>query len=118
VAALFDAEFLAVADQPALTQAIPNAALTVAESCDLQLLTGDTLSISTHHGFSREFLGFFATVDATSPTACGRPLATSQPVLVDDVSRSRIFAGRPTLEAMLDMRSRAVEPAAGEADDS
>lgn len=108
LATLFDTEFLAVADQIALHQAILTAALTVADSCDLQLLQSDKLHMTAHHGFGPAFLDYFATVDETSPTACGRALAARRPILVDDVARSPIFAGQSTLEAMLDAGSRAV----------
>ncbi|MCR6489609.1 GAF domain-containing protein [Amycolatopsis sp. OK19-0408] len=107
-AVLFDTEFLAVADAPATWHAILDAALGVAEACDLQLLDGGTLIIGAHHGFSREFLDFFAAVDATSPTACGRALATGAPVVVDDVAVSPVFADRAVREVLLDEGSRAV----------
>lgn len=108
LAVLFDTEFLAVADWTALYRAVLTAALTMADSCDLQRLQGDGLHISAQHGFSPAFLEFFATVDTGSPTACGRALAAGRPVVVDDVSRSPIFAGHAALDVVLDSGSRAV----------
>jgi GAF domain-containing protein len=111
-AAFCDPDFLAVADLPTVHRAILDAAVTVAgaASADLQLYdrAAGVLRIAAHHGFHPRFLTFFATVAAGQPTACATALATRQPVLVDDVTRSPIFAGQSTLEAMLDAGSRAV----------
>ncbi|MEV0680244.1 GAF domain-containing protein [Actinosynnema sp. NPDC050436] len=108
VAVLFDREFLALADPSSLTRAVLTAALTVADSCDLQLLDRDVLRIKAQHGFSPAFLGFFATVDASASTACGRALATGAPVVVDDVTRNPLFAGQAALQVLRDAGSRAV----------
>ncbi|MBB4905470.1 GAF domain-containing protein [Actinophytocola algeriensis] len=109
-AVLFDSEFLTVADPTSLTQAVVAAALTVADSCDLQLLDphDNSLRITAHHGFTPAFLRFFAHVGPTTPSACGRALSTGRPALVEDVAHSPIFTGRPTLEAMMDVGTRAV----------
>ena len=111
-AVLFDDEFLTVADEPAVSNAILRAALTVcaADACDLQLrdpLDG-ALRIHAQSGFPPEFLTAFETVTTDRPTACAIALATGRPVLVDDVPLSPIFARQPTLAPMLDAGSRAV----------
>ena len=110
--AFCDDDFLAVADRPALYRAILDSAVTAghADSADLQLYdpTWSVLRLVAHHGFPSRFLTFFATVDATTPTACATAVATRRPVLIDDITHHKIFTGRPTLEPMLDAGSRAV----------
>jgi hypothetical protein len=105
-------DFLALADGPTLFRAILDAATGPGggASADLQLYDRRTgvLRIAAHHGFPREFLAFFATVGASAPTACAAAVVSGAPVLVDDVTRSAIFAGRSTLEPMLAAGSRAV----------
>jgi GAF domain-containing protein len=111
VVALLDEDFLTVADSPTIYRAVLDAAVTVggAESADLQLQErAGVLSIVTQHGFSAEFLAFFATVDAAQPTACAKALATRRPVLVDDVRGSTIFAGQPTLKPLVEAGTRSV----------
>jgi len=92
-------------------RAVLDAAVTVggAESADLQLQErAGVLSMVTQHGFSAEFLAFFATVDAAQPTACAKALATRRPVLVDDVRGSTIFSGQPTLKPLVEAGTRNV----------
>ncbi|WP_199443478.1 GAF domain-containing protein [Umezawaea beigongshangensis] len=108
VAALFDPQLHALADTPTLIRAVLAAALTAADSCDLQLLDDGRLHIVAHHGFPRAFLDFFSTVDTATPSACGRVLATGRPVRVDDVTRSPVFTAAPTLQVLLDAGTRAV----------
>jgi hypothetical protein len=108
-----DEDFLAVADSPAIYEAIVDAAVTVggASTADLQLYDpgAAVLRMAAHRGFPADFLAFFAVVDAAQPTACAQAWATREPVLVDDVSRSPIFAGRPTRERLLDAGTRSVQ---------
>lgn len=96
-----DDDFLAVAHRSTVLAAIVDACLTIgaADACDLQIHdpTTGTLRIEAQHGFGAEFLSAFASVGANTPTACAMALATRQPVLVDDVTRSPIFQGQPTL---------------------
>lgn len=110
--AFLDADFLAVADRPTIIAAILDAALTVgaADSCDLQIYDPATASlrIEAQRGFSDEFTAFFATVEGSQPTACAAALITQRPVLVDDVTRSPIFIGQPTLAPIRAAGSRAV----------
>lgn len=106
-----DEEFLAVADPSSLYEAILDAAVaSTASAVDLQLSdsTGNVLRMTAHRGFPVEFLDYFAVLDSSSPTACATALHTRKPVLVDDVTRSAIFADRPTLPRMLEVGSRAV----------
>jgi hypothetical protein len=104
VAGFLDEEFLAVADRPAVFEAIIDAAVTAggAACADLQVYDGDAgvLRIAAQRGFSAEFLAFFATVNGTGPSACAVALATGEAVLVDDPtsplpSRSSATSWRP-----------------------
>ena len=113
VRTLLDDDFLTVADRPTVYEAIVDAAVVLgrATGADLQVYDPDVgvLRIAAQRGFSREFLAYFATVDAAGPTACAKALATREPVLVDNVSRSPIFVGQASLEPMLDAGSRSVQ---------
>lgn len=110
--ALASDEFLAGADTPTVLDAIVLAATIVgaADACDLQLYDPvvGALLITRQRGFSKEFLTYFATVDPSEPTACAMAMRTGEPVIVDDVTRSPIFAGQPTLPVMLAAGSLAV----------
>jgi hypothetical protein len=107
-----DEDFLTLADPGSVQQAIVLAAASVggANCADLQLYdpAGDVLRMAAHHGFGTEFLAYFGSLDRSQPTACATAWRTQRPVLVDDVSRSRIFAGKPTLEPLRDSGTRAV----------
>jgi hypothetical protein len=110
--AFLDPDFLAVADRPTVVAAVLDAALTAgaADFCDLQVYdraTG-TLAMQAHRGFSDEFVAFFATVAGDQPTACASAFITRHAVLVDDVTRSPIFVGQPTLAPMRAAGTRAV----------
>ena len=110
--ALAQDEFLAVADRRTVLDAILVAAVVVgdADACDLQLYHSQTgvLTIERQRGFAPDFLDFFAAVDADAPSACGAVLATGDPVLVDDVAASPVFADLAVFEAMVRAGSRAV----------
>lgn len=105
--------FLAVADRDVLLEAIIVAARGVgdADACDLQTYDPRTgqLQIAYQRGFSQSFLDYFATVDTDVPSACGTALATGDPVLINDIRTSHIFAGQPTLAPMLAAGTRAVQ---------
>jgi anti-anti-sigma factor len=103
--ALSGEEFLAAADTPAVLDAILVAATVVgaADACDLQLYDQRTASlrITRQRGLADEFLANLAAVPADQPTTCATAASTGHPVLVDDITLSPIFAGRPTLDVML-----------------
>lgn len=79
-----------------------------ADMADVQLRdpTG-ALRIVAQEGFGRAFLDFFEVVH-DDESACGVALRSGRAVWVSDVTRSGIFAGRPSLDAMIDAGSRAV----------
>jgi GAF domain-containing protein len=101
-----------VADRQALFEAIMDAAVTTggAACADLQLYddAGGVLRIAAQRGLSSQFLAFFAAVDSTAPSACARWPWARAAVLVDDVSRSPIFAGQPGRDVVLAAGTRAV----------
>jgi anti-anti-sigma factor len=66
-----------------------------------------SLRIIAQRGFERDFLEFFEVVD-DEESACGTALTSGRAVWVFDTARSRIFAGTPALDAMLEAGSRAV----------
>jgi anti-anti-sigma factor len=110
--ALADDRFLAAADRFVILRAIIVAALVVggADRCDLQVYDPKTrsLTIAQQHGLTAQFLDYFVTVEGGAATSAGTAMATGQPVLIDDVTRSPIFASRAGLEVMLASGIRAV----------
>jgi hypothetical protein len=88
--AFLDEDFLAVADRPAIVQAI---AVTAddADACDLQRYDPGSASLQSEALHATTSRPFFAAVGRTQPTACTTALNTREAVLVDDVGRSPIF---------------------------
>lgn len=74
------------------------------------------LRIVAHQGFNREFLDFFEIVH-DEESACGTALVAGKPVWVEEVARSRIFAGTPALDVMLNADAQAVASVPVRADD-
>ena len=110
--ALADERFLAAADRFVILRAIVVAALVVggADRCALQVYDPQTrsLRIVQQQGLSTQFVDYFATVDAGGPSAAATVVASGRPVLVDDVTRSPIFAGQRSLEKLLAAGTRAL----------
>jgi PAS domain S-box-containing protein len=92
---------------------ILDAAITItgAEKGNIQLLdpASGVLWIATHRGFEKPFLDFFATVREAEASACGFALQSAERIVVDDVARSEIFAGQPSLGVLLDAGVHAVQ---------
>jgi PAS domain S-box-containing protein len=85
--------------------------LTGADKGNIQLVdprTG-TLKIAAHRGFERPFLDFFADVSTESEAVCGAASRAAARVVVEDVTRSEMFAGRRALSVLLDANVRAVQ---------
>jgi len=110
--ALADERFLAAADRFVILRAIIVAGLVIggADRCVLQLYDSKTrsLRIAQQHGLSAQFVDHFATVDAGGPSAAASIVATGRPVLVEDIARSPVFAGQPSLDMLLDAGTRAL----------
>lgn len=81
-----------------------------ADKGNIQLLDYETggLTLAAHTGFDESFQDFFA--NAThGDSACGTAMATHQRVIVEDITESEIFAGKPSLEILLSADVRAVQ---------
>ena len=77
---------------------------------DIQLIDDETgtLKLVRQHGFEAPFLEFFEEVSSEN-SACGSALKSKQRVIVEDVTKSEIYAGKPSLQTMLDANVRAVQ---------
>ena len=84
--------------------------ITGADKGNIQLLDNETraLTLATQSGFKEPFVEFFETVN-TGDTACGVALLTKQRVIVEDITESEIYAGTPSLTAMLEADVLAVQ---------
>jgi PAS domain S-box-containing protein len=86
-------------------------ALVGADKGNIQLLDSGsgTLRFAEHCGFGEPFLRFFTVVDAGEAAACATALRAKERVVVEDVTRSPVFAGQPSLRVLLDADVRAVQ---------
>jgi GAF domain-containing protein len=84
-------------------------ALTAADKGNIQLIDPPSraLVIAVQRGFDPPFLKFFERVSDGS-SACGAAMERGKHVLVEDVQQSAVFAGKPSLEVMLQAGVRAV----------
>ncbi|HET8580628.1 MAG TPA: PAS domain S-box protein, partial [Nitrospiraceae bacterium] len=85
-------------------------AITGADMGNIQLLDArsGSLKIVAHRGFEQPFLDFWNTVHK-GEGSCGTALERGERVIVEDVTRSPIFVGKPALEVMLEAGARAVQ---------
>src|SRR5215831_866350 len=56
------------------------------------------LRIAAQRGFSDPFLKFFAVVAHDDAASCGVAMQCAQRVVVEDITKSEIFAGAPSLD--------------------
>ncbi|MBV8336131.1 MAG: response regulator, partial [Alphaproteobacteria bacterium] len=86
-------------------------AVTGADRGNIQLLdvASGALKIAAQRGFQQPFLDFFAKVDNGEGAACGTAMQSAERVIVEDVTRSEIFAGQPALDVLLEAGVRAVQ---------
>lgn len=84
-------------------------ALSGANKGNIQLFDPNSgaLRIAAQRGFEETFLEFFSDVRDASST-CGAAMQSKELVIVEDVTQSEIFAGKPTLSALLEAGVRAV----------
>jgi len=85
-------------------------AIASADKGNVQLFDGNSvaLTIAAHRGFEDNFLKFFEEV-RNDGTACAEAMRSARRVIVEDVSRSEIFATAPlSLKALADAGVRAV----------
>lgn len=108
---LMDPYLLAASDLPRILETAIDAALLLvgADMGNIQLINpaNDALQIEAQRGFERPFLDFFASVHQ-GQAACGLALARAERVVVEDVTKSPVFAGSPALDVMIDAGARAV----------
>jgi two-component sensor histidine kinase len=76
---------------------------------DLQLFDQDVnaLTIVAQEGFEQPFLDLFKYVH-DDPSTCAAAMRSAQRVIVEDVAKSEIFAGQPSLDVLLEAGVRAV----------
>ena len=79
-----------------------------ADMGNIQLLRNGKLNIVSQSGFKAPFLDFFNSVPEGS-AACGRALERRERVIVEDVSRSPIFAGTEALDVMLEAGAQGMQ---------
>jgi PAS domain S-box-containing protein len=84
--------------------------LTKADKGNIQLLddTLGGLKLVAQQGFDSRFLDFFAVV-SNQATSCRAAMETRGRVIVEDMSESKIFAGTPSLQILLEAGVRAVQ---------
>ncbi len=87
---------------PQLLHDLVRATITVAgaDMGNIQLMSDGVLQIAASHGFERDFLEFFDTVDDTN-CACGVALRSGTAIIVEDVRTSPIFADTPARDVVL-----------------
>jgi PAS domain S-box-containing protein len=81
-----------------------------ADKGNVQLLDNDSgvLKLVAQSGFDAQFREFFESV-AGQDSACGKALQSKQRVIVEDIRKSEIYAGRPSLQALRDADVLAVQ---------
>jgi PAS domain S-box-containing protein len=84
--------------------------ITGADKGNVQLLNGDaeTLRLVTQIGFDDPFLELFE-CGHNGDSACGVALHSKQRVVVENIDKSEIYAGKPSLQAMHEADVLAVE---------
>ncbi len=85
--------------------------ITTADKGNVQLIERSTanLVIRAQRGFHQPFLGFFSHVQGETAAVCGSALAAAKRVMVDDITKSELFAGTPALDVLLGEDVRAVQ---------
>jgi PAS domain S-box-containing protein len=93
-------------------QKILQTAMTIAhaDKGNLQILDRQSgvLQIAAESGFSKPFLKFFHNVSSDDFSACAVAMREAKYTIVEDITRSDIFAGQPSLDALLAAGVRAV----------
>jgi len=84
-------------------------AISGADKGNLQLFDSGsgTLTIAAQRGFNAPFLKYFEHV-GDNASACAAAMRSGEPVIVEDVTLSDIFAGQPSQQVLLDAGVRAV----------
>lgn len=86
-------------------------AVTHTDKATLQLYDEelDALIIMAHRGFGKRFLTFFGRVQHDTPAVSREAQKAGERVIIEDLTKSRIFAGTRSLELLLDSGVRAAQ---------
>lgn len=100
-------------DLTSLLEEIVQAAMDItgADMGNIQLRdeTG-AMKIAAHSGFGQPFLDFLNRLhQERTESACSQAIAGCKRVIIEDVTRSPVFAGSPTLAVLLEAGARAVQ---------
>ncbi len=79
-----------------------------AQKGTLQLLEGNSLCIVAHHGHQQPFLDYFESAENVA-SVCGVATQRGERVVIEDVEKSSLFAGTPSLDVMREAGVRAVQ---------
>jgi len=81
-----------------------------ADKGNLQILDKQSgvLQIAVESGFDKRFLKFFRNVKSNDASACSIAMRRAKYTIVEDITRSEIFAGQPSLDVLLAAGVRAV----------
>ena len=79
-----------------------------ADKGHIQLRESDQLKFAAHSGFDESFRDFFTNA-TDGNSAWGMAMESHQRVIVEDITESEIYAGKPSLSMMLDADVRAVQ---------
>jgi len=85
-------------------------AITAADKGNVQMLDPVTggLRIAAHRGFGPAFLEFFEHV-CEQAASCGAAMRSRERILIEDITKSRVFQGTPSLQMLLNENVRAVQ---------
>jgi PAS domain S-box-containing protein len=97
-------------DSSVLWQEIIDTAIAIlgAEKGTLQSVDGENLRIMAHHGHDQKFLDFFSAARNVA-SVCGEALRRGKRVVVEDIERSQLFVGTPSLDVLRAAGIRAVQ---------
>ena len=99
----------AVGIQPLLQEIMDTAvAIVDAKMGTLQLLEDDSLRIVAHYGHLQPFLEFFSSAESQA-SACGTAMQCMERVVVEDIEKSSLFVGTPSLDILRNAGVRAVQ---------
>src|SRR5262245_27761350 len=81
-----------------------------ADKGNIQMLDqqSGTLQIAVESGFDKPFLKFFRKVTSDDASACSVAMRKAKYTIIEDITRSDIFAGQPSLDALIAAGVRAV----------
>jgi CheY-like chemotaxis protein len=86
-------------------------AITGADKGNIQLFDAGSscLKIASQQGFEKPFLTFFAEVRIDEAAVSGSALRSAERVIVEDVTQTDIFDGKPSLDVVLKAGVRAIQ---------